>query len=314
MRPVYCASRVKTVAERALSEVELVMVSVVFACRRFRHYLLPRPFVFLTSYTFLPQLVNGVNMSNAVKKWVIELQEFEFSFLVKESTRATLADLLTYKENPLLIKEEVVKKVAENVKEISDAHVLFFDGSYRKSHDAASGGIALYDPQGKLVCKKGFKVSAHTNNEAEYSTLEAGLHICLKYGVRRLCIRGDALLVVKQVLGGWRSKSTSLKESCLKIKGLLKKFEAWSIRHIERALNKEAHEAAQDMIGELFVMKADQFLYRGRETLAQEEEFLLTGLIPQEIEKSKKYGFVRRASKYKLIGDVLYMQGADLVL
>ena len=33
MRPVYCASRVKTVAERALSEIELVMVSVVFACR-----------------------------------------------------------------------------------------------------------------------------------------------------------------------------------------------------------------------------------------------------------------------------------------
>ena len=71
------------------------MVSVIFACRRFRHYLLARPFVFLTSYTFLPQLNNGVNMSKAVKKWVIELQEFEFSFWVEDSTRATLADLLT---------------------------------------------------------------------------------------------------------------------------------------------------------------------------------------------------------------------------
>ena len=104
MRPVYCASRVKMVAERTLSEVELVMVSVVFACRRFRHYLLPRPFVFLTSYTFLPQLINGVNMSKAVKKYVIELQEFEFSFLVEESTRATLAASLTYKENPYLVR------------------------------------------------------------------------------------------------------------------------------------------------------------------------------------------------------------------
>ena len=80
MRPVYCASRVKSVvAERGLSEIELVMVSVVFACRRFHHYLLPRPFGFLTSYTFFPQLINGINMSKAVKKWVIELQEFEFS-------------------------------------------------------------------------------------------------------------------------------------------------------------------------------------------------------------------------------------------
>ena len=48
--------------------------------------------------------------------------------------------------------------------------------------------------------------------------------------------------------------------------------------------------------------------------MAKEEEFLLTGIIPQAIEKTKKYGFVHRASKYKLIGDMLYMQGADLVL
>ena len=48
--------------------------------------------------------------------------------------------------------------------------------------------------------------------------------------------------------------------------------------------------------------------------MAREEEFLLTGLIPKEVEKSKKYGFVHRSSKYKLIGNVLYMKGADLVL
>ena len=112
---------------------------------------------------------------------------------------------------------------------MKNAHVLFFDGSYRKSHDAAFGGIALYDPHKELVCKKGFKVDAHSNNKAEYSTLEAGLHICLQHGVRRLCIRGDALLVVKQVLGVWRSKNNTLKEMCFCIKGLLKKFEAWRI-------------------------------------------------------------------------------------
>ena len=85
-------------------------------------------------------------MSNAVKKWVIELQEFEFSFLVEESTRATLVDLLTYKENPLLIREDMVKKVEEDMREISHANALLFDGSYRKSHDIASCGLVLYDP------------------------------------------------------------------------------------------------------------------------------------------------------------------------
>ena len=48
-------------------------------------------------------------MSKAVKKWEIELQEFEFSFFMEESTRATLANLSTYKETPFFIKEEMVK-------------------------------------------------------------------------------------------------------------------------------------------------------------------------------------------------------------
>ena len=105
-----------------------------------------------------------------------------------------------------------------------------------------------------------------------------------------ICIQGDALLVVKQVLGVWKSKNTSWREMCSRIKGLLKSSEAWSIRHVERALNEEAHNAAQSMIGELFVVKADLPLYCGQESLAKEEEFLLTDLIPKEVEKSKNYG------------------------
>ncbi|MCO5584209.1 hypothetical protein L7F22_038132 [Adiantum nelumboides] len=79
-------------------------------------------------------------------------------------------------------------------------------------------------------------------------------------------------------------------------------------------MNEEAHDAAQGMIGEIFVLKADRPLYCGSEILAREEEFLLTGVVPKDIEKPKKYGFLRRAYKYKLIEDVLYMLGANLVL
>ena len=102
-------------------------------------------------------------------KWVIELQEFTFSFLVEESTRATLADLLTYKHSPLLIKEATVQKPKEDTIDLEGAFVLYFDGSYRKSHDASSGGVVLYDAQGKLILKKGVKIDAHSNNEARIS-------------------------------------------------------------------------------------------------------------------------------------------------
>ena len=76
----------------------------------------------------------------------------------------------------------------------------------------------------------------------------------------------------------------------------------------------EAHDAAQGMIGELYVLKATKPLYEGHECLELEEEFLLTGIILAIVDKAKKYGFVHRATKYKLIGDTLYMKGADLVL
>ena len=75
--------------------------------------------------------------------------------------------------------------------------MLFFDGSYRKSHDASSGGVVVYDLKGKLIIKKGVKIDAHSNNEVECLTLEIGLQICLEYDVRRLQIKVDALLVVK---------------------------------------------------------------------------------------------------------------------
>ena len=104
-------------------------------------------------------------------------------------------------------------------------------------------------------------------------------------------------MVVKQVVGAWKSKNPTLRDMCFKIKGLLKRFEAWSIWHVKRLLNTEAHNAAQGMIGELYALRAAKPLYEGREHLELEEEFLLTGIIPAIIEKAKKYGFVRRATK-----------------
>ncbi|MCO5607106.1 hypothetical protein L7F22_061298 [Adiantum nelumboides] len=68
------------------------------------------------------------------------------------------------------------------------------------------------------------------------------------------------------------------------------------------------------MIGQLYVIRANSPLYLGRESLEREEGFLQTGLLPAELEKSKKYAFFRRAKRYMLVGDNLYMKGADLVM
>ncbi|MCO5579087.1 hypothetical protein L7F22_032939 [Adiantum nelumboides] len=61
-------------------------------------------------------------------------------------------------------------------------------------------------------------------------------------------------------------------------------------------------------------LSADSPLYLGRESLEKEEGFLQTGLLPTELDKSKKYAFLRRAKRNMLVGDSLYMKGAELVM
>ena len=51
-------------------------------------------------------------------------------------------------------KRRLSRKLAKEMQDIENAHTLFFDGSYRKSHDEASRGIVSYNPQGKLVRKR----------------------------------------------------------------------------------------------------------------------------------------------------------------
>ena len=61
------------------------------------------------------------------------------------------------------------------------------------------------------------------------------------------------------------------------MRSLLKQFEVWNLKHIDRSKNLEAHKASQQMINEVFVMKADAPMYLGREALSKECQFLLTG-------------------------------------
>ncbi|MCO5554703.1 hypothetical protein L7F22_008236 [Adiantum nelumboides] len=84
--------------------------------------------------------------------------------------------------------------------------------------------------------------------------------------------------------------------------------------HIERSQNEEAHEAAEEMITCVFVVKANARLYHGREMPSKEVDFLLTSILPEGLLSSKKYAFMKNAKKYKMLDDVLYMKGSDLVL
>ena len=71
----------------------------------------------------------------------MELQEFDFFFLVEATSRATLADLLTYKDGPILVKEVEEKLAKKKQVTIPGASTLFFYGSYKRSLHQSTGKI-----------------------------------------------------------------------------------------------------------------------------------------------------------------------------
>ena len=97
-----------------------MVVHDIYTVRKFRPYLLSMPFVFIIDSVIMAYLVKKPNPAGRFVKWLVELQEFEFSFLTEHSTRATIADLLTGKE----ISEERGRQTKDRMKvQIGRAHV-----------------------------------------------------------------------------------------------------------------------------------------------------------------------------------------------
>ncbi|MCO5610272.1 hypothetical protein L7F22_064508 [Adiantum nelumboides] len=134
-------------------------------------------------------------------------------------------------------------------------------------------------------------------------------------GIRRLMVKGDALLIVRQVQGTWACKNSKLLQWLHEVKLLMKDFEAIQIQHISRQHNKEADNMANTqfkvMVG---AIKFKEPLFQGQETMEDILYFLETGECPKHLERVQRHRLVRKALIYQLIGEHLYHKGKDLVL
>ncbi|MCO5555565.1 hypothetical protein L7F22_009110 [Adiantum nelumboides] len=317
MRPIYFTSKVMTQGQKGYTDIKQLVFSLIVAIRKFRFYLLPKSFIILTLEHNLPYGIQHMNISSKNSKWVLELQEYEYTFIVEDSTRASLADVLTYKvkEKKITPKAQVKLDLSPQG-EFEDAYTLLFDGAYRRQRNKAAGGFVILNEEKKEILKKGIQLHlAHSNNEAEYATLKAGLEECKSMEIRRLMVKGDALLIVRQVQGTWACKNSKLLQWLHEVKLLMKDFEDIQIQHISRQHNKEADNMANTQF-EVMVeaIKVKEPLFQGQETMEDILYFLETGECPKHLERVQRHRLVRKALSYQLIGEHLYHKGKDLVL
>jgi ribonuclease HI len=120
---------------------------------------------------------------------------------------------------------------------LSAEAVLFADGGSRGNPGPAASGAVLLSPDGEVLQEVGHYLGTATNNVAEWTALALGLEAALERGVRKLAVRMDSELVVKQLSGEYRVKHPDLQPLHRRVLSLLRKFEHVDVQHVRRKEN-----------------------------------------------------------------------------
>jgi ribonuclease HI len=126
----------------------------------------------------------------------------------------------------------------------SGVHIAHIDGASRGNPGPASYALILKDPAGKVIFELGKKLGRETNNVAEYYALLAALDYALSHGIHGLRVRSDSELLVRQMQGRYRVKSSDLKPLHERASKLAKQLEYFVVEHIPREMNRDADALA----------------------------------------------------------------------
>jgi ribonuclease HI len=69
-----------------------------------------------------------------------------------------------------------------------------------------------------------------------------GFRVAIKHGERHVMVKGDSMLVVKQVNREWKTKNEAMRRLRTQAEELLALFETWRVEWIPRKENRRADE------------------------------------------------------------------------
>ena len=126
---------------------------------------------------------------------------------------------------------------------MSDADLLTIhtDGAARGNPGPAAFAYVITWPGHAPVEDHGV-LEPTTNNIAEYMALINGLQRARELGGRRILVKSDSELMVKQMLGEYKVKNEGLRPLYEQARRLTKGFDAVSFQHVRREQNKRADE------------------------------------------------------------------------
>ena len=130
--------------------------------------------------------------------------------------------------------------------------IIHTDGAARGNPGPAGAGAVIATTDGSVRATVCEYLGETTNNQAEYRALRFALEKARELGGRKLTIRADSELMIKQIMGEYRVKNPGLREVFDEIKKLLSFFESWKAEHVRREYNKDADRLANEAIDRHF--------------------------------------------------------------
>jgi len=127
---------------------------------------------------------------------------------------------------------------------MNETLTLEFDGGSRGNPGPAGIGVVVRAADGTPLVTLGRFIGRATNNVAEYKALITAMEEAKKLGEKRIVIRGDSELIIKQMLGQYRVKHPDMKVLYDEAQDLIGEFDDAKIQHNLRHKNELADKLA----------------------------------------------------------------------
>lgn len=123
-------------------------------------------------------------------------------------------------------------------------YVANVDGAARGNPGPASYAVIVRAPDGSTQFRIGKYLGRATNNVAEYYALIGALDYAQSQNISRLAVRSDSELLVRQMQGRYKVKSSDLRPLHERAQKMARALAHFEIAHVRREQNSEADELA----------------------------------------------------------------------
>lgn len=126
----------------------------------------------------------------------------------------------------------------------TDEVIIYTDGAARGNPGPAGAGWVILSADGHELERGSLSLGVATNNAAEYRAVIEALQRARAIGARRVQIRSDSELLIKQLNNEYQVRNDNLLPLFKEVRQLSSNFHQVSYQHIPRENNRQADELA----------------------------------------------------------------------